>query len=445
VQRSRRGLATWITSSQTPIFVLDQRNMVLVFNRGCEELTGWQAAEVIGKTCEYASDLPHHEVACITAALCPPAVVFEGEPTFVNSAIQSRSGEIIPRGIHYYPLLSEDSNQRVLGVILPYEMIPSQAPVRQRHFELASTLAEWRQKYETTQIAARSTPMKRVLTQVQLASHCDAAVHVVGERGTGRQHIARTIHHQSDRKKQRFIQLNCQAGSYQEIATTLGQVLNAQAERFAGTVFLGEVDHLPRDLQNLILEHFETSGVRWISSTVRPLDELDEKAMSEDFRCRLTPVVIDVPPLRDRLEDVPLLAQQILEECNRQGNKRIEGLDSEAEQQLQAYDWPGHVGELERFLHAAWSKSEGPLLMSEDLPFEFRAGVDARSSVSTQQDISLDEQLIQYEKSLIEAALVAAHGNKAHAAKLLKIPRPKLYRRLETLGISDMQPHTDSD
>lgn len=439
MQRSRRGLATWITGSQTPIFVLDQRNMVLVFNHGCEELTGWQAANVIGKTCEYVSDAPGSQIESITAALCPPAKVFDGEPAFVNSVIQTRDGEILTRGIHYFPLVTDDSNQRILGVILPREIASPEQAERPRHFELAATLAQLRQKYDTARIAATSTSMQRVLTQIKLASQSDVPVHLVGEKGSGKQYIARTIHYQSDRKSERFIPLNCRTGSYQEIATTLDQLLNVKGETFSGTVFLDDVDAFPRDLQNLIADRIESSSIRWMSSSTQAIEQLDEKVMSPAFRCLMTPIAISTPALRHRLSDIPLLAQQMIEECNRQGNKQIEGLESETETELLSYEWPGNVAELERFIHAAWEKTAGPLIRTEDLPIEFLAGVDARSQTAPQAHASLDEQLIEYERSLIEAALITAQGNKAHAAKLLKIPRPKLYRRLEVLEITDTQ------
>ena len=145
-QRARKGLATWLTSSVAPLFVLNHRGVVLVFNHGCEELTGWEAGEVIGKRCLQRVDANSNSPNSITAALAPPEKVYAGEVSSVSVMLPVQNRSAISQLIHYFPIpQSEDESEfRILGVIAAPDATARSETVStlKQKFELASLF--WR-------------------------------------------------------------------------------------------------------------------------------------------------------------------------------------------------------------------------------------------------------------------------------------------------------------
>jgi transcriptional regulator with PAS, ATPase and Fis domain len=155
----------------------------------------------------------------------------------------------------------------------------------------------------------------------------------------------------------------------------------------------------------------------------------------------LTICTIQVPSLRDRLEDLPLIAQQMLEDRNRLLGTRLEGFETRVIQAFEKYQWPGNLRELAVVVNEAGENATGETVSLDALPFRFRAGWDAQRTgppvASVRQ--SLDDYLLQVERERIREVMELVQGNKTAAAELLGIPRPKLYRRLESLGLLDAQ------
>ena len=160
-----------------------------------------------------------------------------------------------------------------------------------------------------------------------------------------------------------------------------------------------------------------------------------------EFYYTLTALVIRLEPLRDRLNELPLLALHMLERAASTARKHCAGFDPPALQTLSAYDWPGNLSELSRVLQAAVARCEGDLLRDEHLPADIRGHLGAAylPPLPTTQ-IGLDTLLTQIERRLIERALSRSRQNKSRAADLLGISRPRLYRRIKELNIPDMEP-----
>ena len=160
----------------------------------------------------------------------------------------------------------------------------------------------------------------------------------------------------------------------------------------------------------------------------------------------LTSIVISVPLLRDRPEDLPLLAQFFLEESNRGAEHQVTGFHDDVLQKFLRYNWPGNVGELRAVVIESRSLCRGPTIELEHLPFRFRTGVSAQSigPVIRRRAEALDPLLLRVEKEQIEMALAESHHNKARAAELLGITRPRLYRRMEILEIVDLDKSNDA-
>ena len=280
--------------------------------------------------------------------------------------------------------------------------------------------------------------MQKVAAQIAICRKIDAPVHHVGERGVGKEHVARLVHYSSPRRLQRFVPMACGMLSHYELKTLLTGILESDAQSTnLGTVYLEHVDRVPRDLQELLVEQIvrQKSQTRWMSSSEGDLAELDEKQFSQELACYLTAVTIHIPPLRERGADLLLLAQQLLEETNRDQEQQVTGFSADVEKLFLKYSWPANVDELATTLHSARAKCADETIEAAHLPLEFRVGLDAQGIAPKTSSINLEQFLQEAEREQIERALLTARGNKQVAARLLGIPRAKLYRRMSALNL----------
>ncbi|WP_437227038.1 helix-turn-helix domain-containing protein [Planctomicrobium sp. SH661] len=436
-QKTRRGLATWLTSTQTPLFVLDERRMVLVFNRGCEEFSQWSAGEVIGKICTFETEADPQRIGSLTGAICPPPDLGPGQFTRKRSLFHRKDGTVVERDIHFFPLPSSEAptTYHVLGIIT--DPVESPAQTDSPHLEISRHTAELYVKYGVDRLVARSPAMERVAAQIELARCRLASVHLRGERGSGREHVARLIHYSGDQRQTRFVPLRCATASHFELFRTLQRLGEPGSNDFVGTVYLDDVTSLPGDLQPLVLEQLHIPHRRWVSSSALGLEGIAEEAFHPGLLSKLTAFTITVPPLRARLEDLPLLAQQILEECNSGSPLQHTGFSPAALRLLLQHTWPGNVDELSQVVQKACERSQTAVIEVSDLPVEFTAGLQSRSIRPLPHAVSLDEQVAQFERTRIMAAMKESRGNKTLAAEKLGIPRAKLYRRMEQLGLEE--------
>ncbi|AMV18151.1 sigma 54-interacting transcriptional regulator [Planctomyces sp. SH-PL14] len=457
---SRRGLSQWLAETDQPVFVVDRRRVVIFFNQGCETLTGWAASDVIGQKCEFRSDSDERNVDAVTGALCPPPEAFAGEALSKPVQFAARDGVPRPWVVHFVPLTAAEAKAdvagathdvpRVLGMILP----PA-AAVRlsgpnghsQLHVELASLKAELRKRYDFAAWIAVTPEMRRVSTQMEIARSTDCAVLFLGERGVGKEHAARTIHYEGPHRLKTFVPVDCRLLGAEELGNLIRRFFVTEEGDphipivQPGTLFLRNVEKLPRELQQFLVEQFP-SGPRsdgrrlFVSSRQADLDVEGEPFLAE-FRSLVTPVVIRLPPLRQRQEELSLLSQLLLEEGNRRADFQMTGFSPEVLHEFRRYNWPGNVGELAEVILAIREAAASPVVRPTDLPFRFRTGMHAQRIPPAEetQIVPLDELLERTEREQIEAALSRAGGNKSIAADLLRIPRAKLYRRMEALGL----------
>jgi DNA-binding NtrC family response regulator len=219
------------------------------------------------------------------------------------------------------------------------------------------------------------------------------------------------------------------------------------AQRSAGgTLLLGEVDSMPTEAQEDLLEFLADGslGMRVVSTSTRLLGEVEaEGRFSHDLACRLSTLVIELPALVRRLDDLPLLAQALVEETNATSTRQMAGFTAEAIDLLAAYPWPGNVDELLAVVQAAHERAQGGEITAPDLPKQIHWSVDAVNHPARQDEpIVLVEFLARVERELIARAMRRAKGNKSKAAKLLGLTRPRLYRRLVQLGLEQPDPHS---
>jgi DNA-binding NtrC family response regulator len=301
-------------------------------------------------------------------------------------------------------------------------------------------------------LIARSAAMQPVLQMIQRVGPSDANVLITGENGTGKGIVAQALHAVSGRAGRPLVVVN--AGGLSEgvfeselFGHVRGAFTDARADRAGrfevadgGTLFLDEIANVPPGLQGKLLRVLETGefervgssrtlrvDVRVISATNADLGgEVAAGRFRQDLLYRLNTVEIPLPPLRDRRDDVPLLAAHFLEQHARRYRKTLQGFDEGAIRALQAHSWPGNVRELDHAVERGVLMADGPRLRAADLAL--RAAADGAPRL---EEMSLEE----VETHLIRRTLQRHGGNVSQAAKALGLSRSALYRRLQRLGL----------
>ena len=455
--RTTRRLEVWLKDTDLPLFVLNAQRRLVFFNHGCERLTGWTAADVMGQVCDYLSEPDAQAPAALLAALAPPPEAWLGQPVDAPSHLPRREADPLPRVIHFYPLPNDDQVvNAMLGVIVPVPVSANheRASRTQRlHAELASLRQSIRRRFGEGTLIGRSASIRRAFDQIKLAQPSTASVLFVGEVGVGKQHLARTLHYQSPLGKKAFVPLDCRRAATEDLEATLARMRDVQQADVlrVGAVYFDYIDAAPADFQSRLIEWLATNtgpnSVRVLAGSTRPLEPLVEvETFSRELYFALTTLVVEVAPLRGRREDLGPLAQHFLEELNRSAPQQVGGLTDDVWRQFRRYNWPGNVAELRAVIEEARAACSAPLIAAEHLPFRFRAGVGAQSvgpSIRPRPE-PLDPLLERIEREQIELALAESRQNKARAAELLGITRPRLYRRMEVLGIVDLEPKPDA-
>lgn len=461
-RRKAADLEHWLADAATPLFILDAEHCVAAFNAGCEALTGWAAAEVVGEKCHYGSAAESPSAATLADSLCPPPEVFAGAELAAPVCLVNKQGEALRRLLHFYPLLDDEGGVHgVLGIILPIEQprpAPEISPARQLHAELAAVRHSLRTRFGPNSLVAHGIEMRKVLIQIGLAQQSATAVLLMGEPGTGKEHLARLIHFSGPDHAEWFVPLDCRRLSPEELERVWLRLIDTHHPGSRGdtpqpgTVYLADVEYLPRELQERLVREFapddptQALPLRLLASTARDLLRAEsEPALRADFLALISPLTINVPALRARRSDLSLLAQHFLEECNRQESKEVGGFDEAVWPFLLRYHWPGNVDELLVVVREAHAHASDTLIRPEDLPFRFRTALDAQllPPPAATQPLPLDEMLQRVEMRLIALALERSKGNKTKAAEILGIHRARLIRRIEQLRVASGQAPAD--
>jgi PAS domain S-box-containing protein len=311
------------------------------------------------------------------------------------------------------------------------------------------------------EIIGRTSTLQLLLDQVQRVAITDASVLIQGESGTGKELIARAIHSASNRKNSPLIKVNCAALPSGLVESELfghekGAFTGAITKRIGrfelangGTLFLDEVGEIPLDVQVKLLRvlqerEFERVGgqipikvdVRIIAATNRNLlHEVAEKNFREDLFYRLNVFPLTTPPLRDRLEDIPLLVKFLIEKFAPKIGKKLEGISVKSMHYLQAYRWPGNIRELENVIERAIILADGPLLEIRPDQFSIVNEPAIKSESAQRENASLDTVTADYIQTVLKQTQWIIEGPKG-AAQILNMQPSTLRYRMKKLGIT---------
>ena len=369
-------------------------------------------------------------------------LVLTGHGTVENAVEAMRNGA--------YDFLTKPVNLDRLSLLVKRALQNRELALQNRRLE-----EDLERKKQFDSIIGTSAAMRRVFDTIRQVAPTRASVLITGESGVGKELVADALHELSPRKGKPLVKVHCAA-----LASTLLEselfghekgsftgAVSRKRGRFElaneGTLFLDEIGEIEQNVQIKILrvlqeKKFERVGgeetlevdVRIISATNRDLKaEIEKGTFREDLFYRLNVVNLHVPPLRERKDDIPLLATAFLKEFSTENGKRIEGLDPRTRAALYAYDWPGNVRELRNCMESAVVMAKGSILAPDDLPPTVRA-----SSDSGWIRVPIGTTLAEAEKLVIRETLSTNKGNKSRTAEVLDIGRKTLHRKLAEYG-----------
>lgn len=327
---------------------------------------------------------------------------------------------------------------------------------------LHTELSQKKSSFGLDTLVGQSAAWLRVKEIIHRVAATDSTVLLLGETGAGKDMAARAIHYESARAPQPFMNITCTAMPESLIESELfgheeGAFTGAAARKTGlfeagrnGTIFLDEIGDMPPNLQAKLLRVLEEKAFRRVGGSVdirvdcrviaatnRDLHQLvAEKAFREDLYYRLSAVPVLLPPLRDRVEDIPLLAMHFYEIYTRQMGRALEGFTAQAMEKLKRYAWPGNVREMRNAVERAVLLAPGPALEAEDVtlgPITTVARAAAPSGAFVLPEEGCD--LAQVERALLEQALERSGGNQTRAASLLGITRDQVRYKAEKFGL----------
>ena len=310
-------------------------------------------------------------------------------------------------------------------------------------------------------IITQNNTMLCIFETIRKISGYNASVLITGESGTGKELIARAIHQNSNRSNNHFVAINCGAIPENLLETELfGHIKGAFTdacnnkkglfeEANEGTLLLDEIAELPLSLQVKLLRVLQEGemrkigdtrqiklDVRIIAATAKDLVEQVKKgAFREDLFYRLNVIQIDLPPLRERREDIPLLIMSFIKRYNKKHNRMVKGISPSALQALVENDWPGNIRELENVVERAVVLTEKNKIEVSGLPVDIGTIDVSAAKQESRNEYSLKKMSRIMEEQLIKKALDKTRGNRTHAARLLEISHPALLSKMKGFGI----------
>lgn len=420
------------------VFTVDRNWKITSFNRAAEIVTGWSREDAIGKSCStvFQSSICGNECAIARS-------MYSGKPVANRSIfIKNSDGDQIPISISASPLADHEGN--VIGGVETFRDLSVVTELRK----------QLNRQYTFGEIVSKSASMQRIFSILPEIAHSESNVLILGESGTGKEIMARAIYDASGRNNKPFIAVNCGALPETLLESELfgykaGAFTDAKKDkegRFAaaenGTLFLDEIGDIPASLQVKLLrvlqeKVYEPLGsnkpvhadVRIIAATNRDLQALVKEGLfREDLFYRLNVVKILLPPLRERMEDIPMLVEHFVKKFSAQQGKDIIGVSDAALNILMHYDYPGNIRELENIMEYAFILCQGGFIQPEHLPEPFSPSekIEETGAFIPGKAQSLED----IEKAAIYQALERNKWKKLATCRELGISKDTLRRKI---------------
>lgn len=423
------------------VFTVGRDWQITSFNRAAEKITGVPREEAIGRHCSEVFRSSMCEGNCALRK-----TIESGNPIIAHACyIVNADGERVPASVSTAVLKDEDGS--VIGGAETFRDLS----------ELESLRKQISGRYTLGDLVSHSKAMKPVFEMTSSVANSDITALIHGETGTGKELLARAIHGMSARADKPFVAINCAALPDNLLESELfgykkGAFTGAVQDREGridqakdGTIFLDEIGEISPALQVRLLrvlqEHTyeplgsnetKTSNARIIAATHRDLSKLVETGeFREDLFYRINVIRLDLPPLRDRKEDLPLLIDHFIERFNRIHRKQITGLTNGAHSLLMTHNWPGNVRELENMIERAFVLCNGSKIEIRHLPHELSGKAPGMNEEA--QDIRVARHTAEAQS--IMKALENNNFNRLATARELGIHKTTLFRKIKALGL----------
>jgi PAS domain S-box-containing protein len=441
---------TVVDTIRDAVMIVGTDGTIVFVNKAFETTAGYRADEVIGKPC-----------TVLHCDICEIALDGKGDRWCVlfrtgridlsRSTLRRKDGVMVP--ILKNASLLHDLEGKVMGAV---ETMTDISEVVSKDAQIEQCRRELRSEVGFHGILGTSPAMRRVFDLIEGSAKSDAPVVILGETGTGKDLTAKAIHEIGAGEGKPFVKVNCAALTESLLESELfGHVKGAftgayqdRAGRFeaagGGTIFLDEIGDLPLSSQVKLLQVLEERtiervgdnrripvDIRVVTATNRDLEELvRDRSFREDLYYRINVIPITVPPLRERTDDIPLLAESFLRRIRLSTDTPIRGLSRDAMNLLIEYPWPGNVRELKSALDYAAVTCDGPMIQMHHLPARISEG---KAAASFAHRPGLDRKRLQREQ-LIDA-LKRSGGNRSEAARILGVARGTVWNRMKKFGI----------
>ena len=428
------------------VFTVDHDWIITSFNRAAEQITGIKRNEAVGHLCSEVFRSSLCEGACALRMTTENGKPLINRPCFIINA----AGHRVPISISTAVLRDEDGN--TIGGAETFRDLSEVELLRQ----------ELSERSRVGELVSRSSSMRKIFELLPTIAQSDSTVLINGETGTGKELLAKAIHKMSKRSDKPFVAINCGAlpdtlleselFGYKKGAFT-GATHDKQG-RFAlansGTLFLDEIGDISPALQVRLLRviqeriyeplgstRSEPADVRIIAATNRNLVKMVKNGdFREDLFYRINVIRLELPPLRKRKDDVPLLVEHFIERFNRIQHKNVPGIASTALELLMVHDWPGNIRELENIIERAFVICGNGRLTVSHLPDE----LTGRITLSQPSGTIVSAVKLTETQSILNA-LQKYGNNRMAAAASLGIHRSTFYRKVKTLGVALLKDH----
>jgi PAS domain S-box-containing protein len=440
-----------VDTIQDGIMIVNPQGIIVSINRAFEDISGYKKSEIVGKPCTTINCTSCERVRRKEG--CHWCVMFrKGHLKRQRCGLTHKDGRIVH--ILKNASVLKDQNGVVTGAV---ETMTDITDLVAKETQIESYRRELDAEDRYYGMIGVSEPMQQVFELIANAARSDAPVIIFGESGTGKEMVARAIHDAGARGRQLYVKVNCAALNESLLESELfGHVKGAytgahksREGRFeaanGGDIFLDEIGDLPLSTQVKLLRVIEEKvvervgdnrpikvNVRIISATNRDLPQLIAKgAFREDFYYRINVIPIHVPPLRDRIEDIPLLARSFFNRILLKSDKKLDGISKTAMDNLMAYGWPGNARELKSAFEFAFVSCPGGMIEADHLPPQISAIPQPRSAVQNPPNESLDD----VKRRRLTEALKQANGNRSEAARLLGLSRTSVWNQMRRYKI----------
>lgn len=438
------------------VIITDKNGVIKYYVNFRKDVYNLGIDEIVGKTLmEIHPEMDESESTIMT-------VLKTGQPIYDHvEHLVSVNGDRVTNIVSTLPIIEDGEIVGAIDLSRSIDDERTSRSVQRMHIEMPKMMRESDTFYHLSDIISSSQKINEIKSIIPMIANTDSAVMIYGETGTGKEMIAQSIHSSGVRANGRFISQNCAAIPANLLESILfgtekGSFTGAEdkAGLFeladGGTLFLDEINSMDLMMQAKILKAIEEKQVRRIGGSLPisfdvkvisatnkdPIECVREGIIREDLFYRLGTVLLELPPLRERIADIPIMTNYFIEKNNYKMNKAVVGVTNEVMDFFYQYPWPGNVRELKNVIEGAFNVIGSSQIGIEDLPpYMTKTYEDEKDMFLSYSDsLSLTEKVDEYEKKLIIKALDSTKNVSSAAAKL-KISKQKLHYKLQKYGL----------